>query len=248
MSIKLTTRLLVSAAVASACVFATAQPRSEDRIHQGYYFWDFNLQEGQATIFSNGRKGFMEYSTTSMDYSYDFCGVIPFFFTLGVEQTKVLRGTRRVDDGSGGLTTVPLDPRESKAARSSLGFRIRTGNAADLYLLGGVTAFDDGEVDALGDASGEDERSFYEIGFRSRIGPYRNLEMFQVIRDDEEYGVRASVGMRYHSAAGFVLGVEYAEYRETPHQSYLLDPTNTTPAEVFFRDRYDLSLSLRFDL
>lgn len=245
MSIKLTTRLLVSAAVASACVFATAQPRSEDRIHQGYYFWDFNVKEGQATIISNdSRRGFMEYSTTSADYSYDFCGVMPLFFTLGVEQTKVLRGTSRAVDG----TTTPLEPRESKAARASLGFRIRTGNAADLYLLGGVTAFEDGEVDALGDATGEDERSFYEIGFRSRIGPYRNLEMFQVIRDDEEYGVRASVGMRYHSAAGFVLGLEYAEYRETEHMSYLLDPTNTTATNLHLQDRYDLSFSLRFDL
>ena len=224
--------LLTVAALAFVSLPAMAQYDINPKL--GYYYWDMVGIQGQETIATGTDKTkteTREYNVTRLEYLYDFCGKADFFLGFAGSKGRLTAAAGEHDNDY-----------ETNTAEIFIGPYFKVGDYADAYVRAGQIISEGYFLDFWGPEY--EERSMLELGFRSRVGERRNLELINNIRYEDLYKMQVQVGFLYHSAAAFSIGMSYRIKGDVEAERLLNDELVTT----HLTGQDEVSFTLRINL
>lgn len=240
----------ISALLAVVPLIASAQDDASDiRPHFGYYYWDIVSYSGEESYQVQGagvsrsiadvrgRRPTIDIRGSRVEYMYDFCGKTNHLIGLAAEKSR-----RNADP----FTGAPINDNDFETNSLTLfyGQHFSAGDFADVFLRVGTIQTEGWFIERFGQEW--EQRSMFELGFRSRVGDRRNIELVQKTRYDEFYRLQFETGFLYHSAAGFSMGISYeiktdAEYDEPGASPFeLLQPVLQNQDAVSFTLRFNI--------
>ena len=156
----------------------------------GYYYWNLSATQGRENRTLGGdinNQQKWEFNTTRMEYVYDFCGKVDSFIGFSFSrQTQSHINSDNTESTSG--------VRErSKFAEIYFGHHWRSNDFADVYFKVGQIRAEDHFATYWGKEF--ETRGMFELGFRSRVGNWRNLELVHKTRYDELYRLQTGNGL-----------------------------------------------------
>ncbi|MGI9344923.1 MAG: hypothetical protein ACR2PW_01495 [Gammaproteobacteria bacterium] len=212
----------------------------------GYYYWDLvgiKSRKSFTTVavdgsFANANEenydvqlsslNNWEYDSTKIGYVYDFCGKTNYLLGFSLERVRPRPDAKLINS------------LESEHIELFLGHHWKISDFASFY-------FKAGQILSEGfftDYYGIEQRSSLEIGFRSRVGDRKNLELINTTRYDEFDQLQVSVGWLYHSAGSFSFGFTYNLRGDTEIEHFV----NSEEALTTLEGQDDVSFTFRINL
>lgn len=254
-------RFLLNAAVAALILgtplYAAAQDNTSDiRPNLGYYYWDVVSYQGEESYQLRGehtprtnptgaigpgpgeRRPKIRLRGRRVSYMYDFCGKTNNLIGFALDRSR-----RTAAPLTGGAVEEGVNY-ETDAVTVFFGQHFSSGDFSDFYAIVGRIQAEGYFVDTFGNDF--KDRSMLEIGFRSRVGERRNLELIQKTRFDDFYRLQFETGFMYHTAGGFSFGISYEIKDDIEYD----DPTpgNTTTLQPTLQNQDSVSVTVRFNI